>query len=447
MKHLWFAAVTTLGAGCGGVPADSWVPRESPGIAAPATGSSVRTAWPAELDLETVVSIALQSHPQIHAANLELPKARARLVTAETNPHNPDLGLDFSRAAPFGGVDDYSIRLELSQTFQLAGQRARRIAVAEAEIDRARAASADARRQLRIEATSRFFEVLYLLERGKISSEGIAIARRLVEAAEARWKAKLVPELEVGLVRMEHLRIQIELDLILQAIQSAKTRLAALMGDPGRTDFEIKGDLGPGSPLPEVGPLVELAFRSRQDLQAARAQVRIHSEQARLVEAEAQPNLTAGIFLEREGAFIDTRSGTLSDRDNIVGLSFSIPLPFRNLRRGEALEAMVDQRRAEFEVQALVLGIRRDVEVSVARLRSLRRVEGSYDQDLVPLASKNLAGQERAFAAGETGTLQVLKAREDLLRVRAARLDLRFEARAALAELEAAVGVGAEQLK
>ncbi len=446
MRLGWIAAISMSAAACSstssGIPPEfaRWMPADAP-------QPEVKPDVSDGLDLEEALSLARSRNPRYRASQLEIDLARARKVIAETYPYNPELGVEGARALPFRGAEDFVARLSISHTFEIGGQRGYRTAVADADIARSGAATAAARLLLGAQVTAQFYEVVFLKQREAIAGQNLDVARQLLEAAEARFKAKQIPEIEVNLVRLDHGRAKTEKEEAAREVRIARARLAALIGEPEIIEFDLKGELGVIVVIPDRERLHRSARENRPEVAAARAQALMMKEKVRLAESLAVPDVRAGLFAERESAIFDTSSGTLSDRDNIVGIDLSVALPFFNTRRGERLEAEVEQRRAEIEITAIMQEIRRDVELAVARLEAARSVVESYERELNRLAQQNLDDMRKAYEAGEVGTLQILRAQEDLNRVKAAYLDAQFALRLALTEIEAAVGTKLSEIK
>lgn len=443
---LWLLIPSVLAAcgGRGGIPLEPlpWEP-ERPLRPEP----QVKVDLTDGLDVEEAVALAIEKNPRFKGARLGTDLARARQVIAETYPHNPELGIESGRALPFSKLDDFAARLSISQVFEIGGQRGYRIAAAEADVERSIAVLADDRRLLRAQVVGQFYELLFLEQRQTLAAQNVELAQKFLEAAEARLRARQIPEIEVNLVRLDLARAKTERDQAVREARIARAKLAGLIGQPDRLEFALKGELGAIVVIPDRQRLHRTAAEGRADLRAARARAKVTEEQVRLAQAPALREVRIGLFGERETAIFETGGGTLSDRDNVVGIDLTIPLPFLNTLRGERLEAEIERRRATIEIEAIIQEIQRDVETAVARLEAARTVVESYERDLNKLAQQNLDDTVRAYQAGEVGTLQVLRAQDDLNRVRAAYVEAQFGLRLSLAEIDAAIGAKITEVK
>ena len=118
----------------------------------------------------------------------------------------------------------------------------------------------------------------------------------------------------------------------------------------------------------------------------------------------------------------------------------ALPIPLFNRRQGEILEAEREVGRIEAEIRALEVQVRRDVAVAVAGLLRATERATAYEKDILPLSERNLEQHREAYRLGQVGTLEVLRAEEEAIKVRAAYVEALRDRAAALGELEAAIG-------
>lgn len=451
MMRIAIVLATVVLAGCGAAGSESFPFLADRWDAAPAVAPPPKEPnWSDGLDLDEALSLAAGRNPRQRVIRHEFDLARAQRVTAGTYPYNPELAVDGSRAFPLSGAEDYAVRLGLRQTFEIAGQRGYRIAAADANVDRSRWFVADAARVLRGQTTIFFYEVLFLQRREALSAQVLESARRFQETAEARLRAQQIPELEVNLVRVQLQRAQIDSERTRRELVRARARLSALLGEPSKLDYEVRGDLAVALVVLDAERLSKLAQDRRPDLKALRAAEESARQRVKLAEASAWPDPTVGVFGERGVSRFEAGSAprtSVADRDNVVGIELSIGLPLLNARRGEILEARVEERRASSEILAITQEIRRDLELGVQRLALAKATLDLYEKELNRLSKQNLGDVERAYRAGQVGTLEFLRAQEDFTRSGLAYLEAQFELRVSLAELEAAVGAPASELK
>lgn len=403
--------------------------------------------WSKGMELEEAVALALAQNPRQRVALHEIYLARAQRVTAGTYPYNPEIGFEGSRGAPFSSAQDYTARLGLRQTFEIAGQRGYRIAAADANIERSRWTVSDAQRILRAETALSFYEVLSLQKRQDLMTQIVDFAKRSLDAAEARQRAQQIPILEVNLVRTRYQQALIEQERALRELARARARMGSLLGDPKRLDFQARGELGTPLVLADGEKLMRLAEERRPDLRALRASQAAAASRVSLARASAWPDPTVGIFGERNVSRFPVLSTEGRDGDNLVGVDLSFALPLFNRRRGEILEAEVEVRRTGAEIDATLQDLRRDIELGLQRLGLAKTTLDLYEKELNRLSKENMEDVQKAYKGGEVGTLELLRAQEDFTRVSLSYLDAQYELRIAIAELEAAAGAPLSEMK
>lgn len=214
----------------------------------------------------------------------------------------------------------------------------------------------------------------------------------------------------------------IDLGLVLEELSSARQQLEA-----GRQP-------GSGATLAQ---LAAFAVAHQPALRAERARVGL--ARAQLVEAGllADPELgwNAMDVLASQIA-----EGTSSSVDVLSGLSLSLPLPRpgeRDAAEGAARWRVEEARRRVLQAEWLLA---RDVFVAAEDLREARLLLAQHEA-LLALAQRTADSLERAREAGAATAVQAKLALGDLLAIRARRLELEAELRAARDRLDALLGL------
>src|SRR5262245_30233023 len=124
-----------------------------------AWSSTPRAQAAAPLTLAEAMRLAESAHPVVRAREAQRAAADgARREAASPLHHNPELSLEQARRrAPDGRANEWSVGL--AQPFEIAGQQANRRAAAARATEALDAEIADARRQARAEAATRFHAV------------------------------------------------------------------------------------------------------------------------------------------------------------------------------------------------------------------------------------------------------------------------------------------------
>ena len=262
------------------------------------------------LTLEEALRLAMAQNPGLEAVRREMELARAQRLTAGQRPYNPELFGGVDRAFPLTGTEDSVVGGGISQVFEIGGQRGYRISVAEANIERTQATVSDAERLVRADVATAFFENLMLDERTRLAIENVEIAENLLEAAQARFEAKQIPEVDLNLVRLQHQRTKNESALVAARRRAARLRLAALLGEAGRTEFTLEGDLQNTAQEITRETALQTAWEYRADLNALRHQARMAQAQIGLEKSQVWPTVELGAIYSYETLSIDSLRST-----------------------------------------------------------------------------------------------------------------------------------------
>lgn len=328
-----------------------------------------------------------------------------------------------------------SYTLSLSQTFELAGQRGRRMAIARHN-DAVAAANHDAARNGVVARVERAFnETLEAYERANLAFETLHWQR---ERHKAYRNASEAARNE-SLIRIS--RAESDYASEKHALFVQETRLRTMLAIPDGEPLVLVGDFPDEiMPLPDVAQLSAFAVAHRADLAAFRAAAASDGEFVSLARRNAVPSLTVSGFLSH------------SDEDDFgdefqFGGSVSMPLPvFR--RSGPAVaEAVAERQRSQAELEDFERVVRREVlEAHYACAAAAADVE-RVRRDVLPLARRNVELQDAAFDAGKAGIWEIVNAENDLVAARREELSaLRIYANA-LVELERVIGGRLEEVR
>jgi cobalt-zinc-cadmium efflux system outer membrane protein len=397
-------------------------------------------AWPltlqsAPLTLEDAFRIAEQANPAIRSAEAAIHAAEGQLSESQALLfNNPALSLEGQRtrvpdAAP-PGDRFHEWRAGVSQAFELAGQQGRRREVAEAEIAAIRANIAETRAALRADVEQRFVQVLALQLRASVEQQTVSIVESAAAAMTKRLGAGEVSRLDANLARVEAERARNQLVQLDGQITQARAELASLLQLPPGEAPEAVGELGREATY-TLDDLVEAAKRRLQLETLARRENAARSR-LELERATRYPDVTLGLFAGREGP--------PDLREQIVGMSVSVPLPL--FRRNEAGigRAMTELTQVQVERQAAQRNAAAGVRAQWLRVSQLEIRAGRLREAVLRTLEENQRLSASALKEGEIGITELLLVNRQVAETRRELLDAETELRLARVELERAAG-------
>lgn len=377
------------------------------------------------LTLARVIELSAASAPEVRLSATRIAEEEAKLAGAQVRTlENPKLDL---AAGPRNGADsgaDVEVGIEIP--LELGNRRAKRIAVAQAGIQREKHAIGDVRRQSVAVAVGAYYRALQAEERLRLARDRKTLADELLRIAKERHLSGDVAKFEVNIAQTEVARAESDIAAARGRVASAWTTLAKAVGLSSGAGLQIVGDLKERSLFEAIRTAP--VSGERGDLLAARAEVEASQAAIALAEAESLPDLAFRASYKREG------------NDNITLGGITVSLPFLNPRPGPVQEARVRKQRAEIAAEVRQSAI--SVEIEGARRAYDLAVEAVrlMDADGLVLQQENESLANEGYRAGKINLLTLLQVRRDALETRREYLERLLEAADAGVELASAHG-------
>ena len=390
------------------------------------------------MTLDEAVELALKQNLDLLAIREEIELASAISAIARQNTLNPQLEFEYEgdNFTDDKGVRD--IQLGLSLSLELRGQKGWRKRLGKSVEVSAAERLMQVEWNLRSRVKVAFYGLQFLKQSIDLANKRLEVTQRLMEVAEARLKSQQIPELQVNFVRLKFHQASNDFIRIAGQLPIEQAKFARLLGLPSETRFNIVGEFEPSETMElNDSTLLKRAIASRGDLASLRAELNGAEAQVHLEKALIWPGADVGIFYRQADDFAVSQE---INRDQFVGFKLSLPFPILNWRSGQIRAAEAEVRI----IRALLNAFGREIimEVSeVAQLvRVLREILSVYKNKLSLLSEQNLADIERAFVAGEVGTIEVLRAQDDFVEVTQNYFKILYEYLEAEAKLEAVIG-------
>ncbi|PAX06484.1 TolC family protein [Sphingomonas lenta] len=373
--------------------------------------------------LRAVVAVALSSAAVAHGQTLTLEDAVARAVATSPQGAATSARVDVLTAARAGadtrpapsidvlaenfGVGGEELRRQIqvgatyNQRIERGGKRAARVAIADADLDVARAEALVRRLDLAA-AVQRFYVEVQATEANiGVARERVAIAEQLAREVGRRVAEARDPLFAGTRARTQLAEARVDLELAVHARDAAMKRLAALWGgDPAgltvATDRFLKLDPA-GSMEPSAADLAIFEARRRR----ASAELTLQRAGAR-----TDPTLSAG------PRYIGTGDVAL-----VAGVS--LPLPNRGLNRANIARAEAEGRQVEADLAVERFQRTQAIALAAEKVEeSAHEVEAVRDR-VVPGAERTLAEVRAGYNRGGFTFLDVSTAQTALHEARA----------------------------
>ncbi|HPP00599.1 MAG TPA: TolC family protein [bacterium] len=382
---------------------------------------------PAEdISLAQCLDWAARENPGLKALGFEIRAHEGWVEQAGFSP-NPELGFEaenFLGTGDFQGVEGLEATIQVSQLIELGGKRIRRIQVAEAEREQARAAYEQARLDVLYETGAAFLSVLAAQERLRVFEEFHELSRRVHETIQATVEAGRDSPVEEIRARVTMASAQIGLERARRELNQARLALVKNWGSHAPVFTRAVGDI---YQFPGVSSLEELLRKlpSTPDWAAAEAEIARRQANAALEEAQAVPDLEVSV---------GTRYLAESD-DGALVMGFTLPLPLRNRNQGAVRAARELVRQAKAARQAAENNWRSDLAIVYETWRQAHGEAVRLRDAVLPGAEEAFAATQEGFRQGKFPYLSVLDAQRSLIELREQFLQAALEAHLAFNRL------------
>lgn len=361
---------------------------------------------------ESSAKLARERNPDLVAARGLIAEAEARLRTTG-RLSNPELGAEIAGGQDFEG----RVAIGITQRFPLTARLRLERDLSTLEVEMARLEVREAERQVAVAARAAFYELAAAEASIALAREQTALADDFAKSIAQGNTEGFGSEIDVqqAVLAADLLRGRedaLRIDLI-----RASARLNRLTGRPATTEILAKESLE----LPKAIP-ASRAVGLRSDLQLAELALRAGATHVSLAKAKRWDDVGIGLFVE--GARFRDEPGGI-EPEALVGIQFSVPLPFWQNGEGQVAEKEAAQERKAQQLEALRFAVINESLTAYQVMSARYRAAGQVAEKVVPAARKQVAYAEAAYRRGELDLQRVFMARDRLSEIESAALEAR----------------------
>lgn len=381
----------------------SVVPFKDNNAAILAAHQQTQTTPPKLITLTDAVSIFLQQNLELVAARYDIDTADAEKLTARLRP-NPAVtigssGLPLKFNGPF--LTQQTFAYNISQDFELGGKRQKRITVANANSEVARAQFEIVVWQLTNDLKKKFYTVLLTRSLLDLSRENEKTFAEIVQHTTDVFKSGEISGLDLQRLEVEKLKFDTDLANSERDYELALRDLRVTLGGDYRAmDVDAAG-------APDYyqsydftfADLRDKALAARPDVKAAQLSERAADADILLQDAQKIPDLTVSAGVNQVVA---------GGSNYNVGVGITLPTSDRN--QGERAKALIEKKKAQNQEQLLTNQILSDVDKAVIAFNIQKRRVELYRTGVLTKVTDIQTATEFALKAGESSTLELLDA-------------------------------------
>lgn len=344
--------------------------------------------------LAEVLALTVMYNPQINTYEYDHRAADARILQAGFRP-NPDFDVEVENLnAPIFMQTTFL----LSQLIEIGGKRQARLGVARGERDKFLLDYEVLKRQIFVETTLLFIDVLFNQKKVAFLKENLERVQSYSPVVEKRVKAGKASPIEESNYQILLHTARVDLQSAQNDWNKARSRLAAQWGDPSNYDFRLEGNL---EWIPRVISLSELGDTLEQHPQITRAYFEENLRGARnaLERSKAYPdvNLRGGPrYLEEAKKWVW-----------VVGAN--VPLPVFDRNQGRIWESRENLDRLEKERESLWISLLTELNLTYTTLETLFSEIELYKNVIQPAAESAYKFSKQGYEMARYNYLELIE--------------------------------------
>lgn len=391
---------------------------------------------PAPTTINALVGEIAANHPErkFYQEEIAAAKAGARLASRLSDPEvSLDLGRKTLRDFSGARIGDGTVwTVSVAQTFEWPGRLALRKAIANRQVELAELGVARFDHALQARARTLAFGLYAANTKAAAIQEVAARFTALKETFLARDPAGLTPLLETRVLEAAELVLQRRATEAELALQAALIELNQLRGAAVDAPLRITAPAMSFNTVPATADLLTAAHEQNFDYRMRLVELEQQGLAVRLARHERQPAITVAPYLSRDN---------VGDRERIVGLGLSVPLPVSG-RSGAAVE-IASARRRQAEAAMLVALRELDREVVTAAQAFTTKLAESlrWSPDAVEKFREAAAIADRHYRTGAVPVATYVELQHGYLDAVESLLDTQSEALAAGLKLQQLTGL------
>ena len=376
--------------------------------------------------LDDLISIAVNSNPEILAARDQVKAVSGQLSAARAIPNPEFEGVrGQQRLRSQSGTPGPTSSWSVTQPLDMPYTRIPRVNAAEAQLRASEAGRIAKEFELIAKVKNRYYDHVRRQEELKAAKEDLELTRQIRDRIELRYQVGETAKFEFIRAETDYLNVK----MIAQASQSrviqSKSELRRAVGPQLPPDFEIDTvkDIKPGM-LPPLPALLDEVRNQNPELQRARAELESAESRLSLEKNSRLPKLSLKAQQNNEPEFTDRSYGLV------------VTIPIWDWRIGQVREAAANVSRAKNMVNHESQNIETQIEMAYQAFQTITYQVDILENQVVVQAKDARRIAEASYRFGERGMLEYLDAQRTFRAIRADLIRAKHELALITTEIE-----------
>jgi cobalt-zinc-cadmium efflux system outer membrane protein len=388
----------------------------------------------ASLTLDALVAEALERNPELKFYEAEIRAAKAGRKTAGL-PGNPELsgGLGQKTARGSGlSAEGLAWSVSVAQPFEWPGRIGLRKAIANRDVELAELGWERFRSALAGRVRALAYSLFAAQEKAAATRDVADRFQSLREVLVQREPAGLTPLLETRVIEATELTLQRKASEAALRAQAALLELNQLRGVAPDTHLSVAPTHLAFSPPASVEALVASARTNNFELRLRAAELAQQGFRVALAKNERFPSISVGPTISEEHA---------GDRERIIGVGVSLPLPLWNRNAGNIEAAKAREVQAETSLRVMQREVERRVLEAALTYETMLREMAKWRPDSAQHFKEAAELADRHYRLGAVPISTYVELQKQYLEAVESLLDTKKEALDAAQNLELLTGL------
>lgn len=335
-----------------------------------------------------------------------------------------------------GSVNNYSLGVSAQQTLFTWGKLVNAYRIAGLSADIQTAAAVQARAQVRVDATSGFYQALLARKTANLMRESYDQLGRHVDQVQSLYDNGMATRLDVMKATLGLTNLGAQLSQVENGATLALAALGVVVGLPGDQPLALSDNLRPESLLANVDAATDSALADRPELRQLRDALGIATLGTKIARAANLPNAFAQFNYSYANP-VGFSAAWGSNWNATAGISMPLFTGLSNLNKLRQSQAR--QRQAKVALAQVEDGIRIEVQANVLALNQEAKNIG-YQSRAVEVAEQALSLAEQRYQNGLLTNLEYMDTQLALTQSRISYVNSLANYQVAKARLRKAMG-------
>lgn len=377
---------------------------------------------------ETMVLSFSQAKELLGKNNVALKKGReeASISEAELKQErlfeNPEISIQHNVNNPVTGHCfefgyDGQTDIQLSQRIYIGGQRAERVRMAKATVQKIKAEYDDTERLLLRDLFSTMTESFYTQQKISILYDEVEVIDKILQPYETQLQKGNVSNVEVVRIKSQKIQLQKEINELELAVLTSQKELRLMLGIEPDISVEIKEDVIFSQLESLTADKIMIDIENRADLLVAKQNVEMAKHNVKLQKANGLPELKI------EGEW--DKNGNIGH--NYFGAGVSLTLPIFNHNQGNVKAAYHNLENRQTELAFLKREVENEKLINLQCLQRLQELTEESGKVADEMSTQIINNAQRQYMNHNISLLELIDHLETYKDVQFSHIDNKTE--------------------